>query len=321
MSGEKETVRWTISASERAGARARTANSDMEALRAYFDTNGDGKLTAADAAFAQFRVLVTNADGSKVVKTLAQLGITEINLTEDATRIVLPDGPVIEGQTTFNESQNNPEIAWRETGCYKFERLAKWIRRESIILTSKLAGIWSELFGLRETVCKGCEPMKLIVVRMIAAAISSLPGLGAFATVPGLITGEVAKASELRQVIAQCHIEDKYTPVGELIKMRYHTLFRFKSNCSTGEFGKLCPTIIIDNSDRECSELFFSGDYFVETSVARAKITLGPGGDIPNSVLYSATPVISMATDTVAGNLVIFEVGDDVFVVSGGKAK
>jgi hypothetical protein len=44
-----------------------------------FDTNGDGKLTAADAAFAQFKVLVPNADGSTTVMTLAQLGITEIN--------------------------------------------------------------------------------------------------------------------------------------------------------------------------------------------------------------------------------------------------
>ena len=84
-----------------------TANSDMEALRSYFDTNGDGKLTAADAAFAQFRVLVTNADGSTTTKTLAQLGITEINLTEDATRIVLPDGSVIEGQTTFKKSDGS----------------------------------------------------------------------------------------------------------------------------------------------------------------------------------------------------------------------
>ena len=89
----------------------------MEALRAYFDTNGDGKLTAADANFAKFRVLVTNADGSKVVKTLAQLGITEINLTDDATRIVLPDGSVIEGQATYRKSDGStgrwPARCWR----------------------------------------------------------------------------------------------------------------------------------------------------------------------------------------------------------------
>jgi hypothetical protein len=84
-----------------------TASSDMEALRSYFDTNGDGKLTAADAGFAQFRVLVTNADGTKTARSLAELGITEINLTEDATRIVLPDGSVIEGQTTFTKSDGS----------------------------------------------------------------------------------------------------------------------------------------------------------------------------------------------------------------------
>jgi hypothetical protein len=81
-----------------------TASSDMEALRSYFDTNGDGKLTSADANFAKFKVLVTNPDGSTTVKTLTQLGITEINLTEDTTRIELPDGSVIEGQTTFTRS-------------------------------------------------------------------------------------------------------------------------------------------------------------------------------------------------------------------------
>jgi Large polyvalent protein associated domain 39/Large polyvalent protein-associated domain 3 len=77
---------------------------DLAALRAVFDTNGDGKLTAADAAFGQFKVLVTNADGSTTAQTLAQLGITEINLTADATRIVLPDGSVITGQTTFTRA-------------------------------------------------------------------------------------------------------------------------------------------------------------------------------------------------------------------------
>ena len=70
----------------------------------FFDTNGDGKLISADAAFARFKVLVTNADGPATVRTLAQLGITEINLTEDATRIELADGSVIEGQTTYKKS-------------------------------------------------------------------------------------------------------------------------------------------------------------------------------------------------------------------------
>lgn len=81
-----------------------TANSDLEAIRAIFDSNGDGKLTAADLAFAKFKLLVTNADGSMTVKTLAELGITEIDLRGDTTNITLPDGSVITGQTTFTKS-------------------------------------------------------------------------------------------------------------------------------------------------------------------------------------------------------------------------
>jgi hypothetical protein len=78
-----------------------TASGDLEALRSVWDSNGDGKLTAADAEFAKFKVLVTNADGTTTVQTLTQLGITEINLTADTTYIELPDGSLITGQTTF----------------------------------------------------------------------------------------------------------------------------------------------------------------------------------------------------------------------------
>jgi len=81
-----------------------TATGDMEAIRSVFDSNGDGKLTAADADFAKFKVLVTNADGSTTVKSLAELGITAINLTANAVNIGLPDGSTITGQTTFTRA-------------------------------------------------------------------------------------------------------------------------------------------------------------------------------------------------------------------------
>jgi hypothetical protein len=81
-----------------------TAAGDLEALRSIWDTNGDGKLTAADAEFAKFKVMVTNADGSTTVMTLAALGITEINLTANTVNIELPDGSVITGQTTFTRA-------------------------------------------------------------------------------------------------------------------------------------------------------------------------------------------------------------------------
>lgn len=81
-----------------------TASGDLEALRSVWDSNGDGKLTAADTDFAKFKVMVTNANGTTTVQTLTQLGITEINLTADTTHITLPDGSLITGQTTFTRS-------------------------------------------------------------------------------------------------------------------------------------------------------------------------------------------------------------------------
>lgn len=78
-----------------------SAGDDLEALRRVFDSNGDGKLTSADARWGEFRVQVTNADGSTTVRTLAELGITELNLRPDVTRITLPDGSSITGQSSF----------------------------------------------------------------------------------------------------------------------------------------------------------------------------------------------------------------------------
>src|SRR5262245_25558785 len=83
-----------------------TATSDMQALAHVFDTNNNGSLDAGDAQFSSFKILVTNADGTTTLKTLAEAGITSINLIPDASRIVLPDGSVIDGQTTFTRSDS-----------------------------------------------------------------------------------------------------------------------------------------------------------------------------------------------------------------------
>ncbi len=84
-----------------------SAKDDMAALRSVFDTNNDGKLDASDAEFSKFRVVVTNADGTTSVKTLTELGIKSINLTTDATKIVLSDGSTIDGQTTFTRTDDS----------------------------------------------------------------------------------------------------------------------------------------------------------------------------------------------------------------------
>ena len=73
-----------------------TAKDDLAALRSRFDTNGDGKLTGAE--LNGFKVMVTGANGALTAMTLAELGITQINLTEDTTHIEMPDGSVITGQ-------------------------------------------------------------------------------------------------------------------------------------------------------------------------------------------------------------------------------
>lgn len=86
-----------------------SAKDDMAALKSQFDSNKDGKLTSADADWAKFKLMVTNANGSQTAWVLSDndtiagndLHISEINLTPDATHITLPDGSVITGQATF----------------------------------------------------------------------------------------------------------------------------------------------------------------------------------------------------------------------------
>ncbi len=66
-----------------------TASSDMAALRDVFDTNHDGKLDAGDAGYASFKLVVTNADGTTSVETLAQVGIASIDLVPTDTNILM----------------------------------------------------------------------------------------------------------------------------------------------------------------------------------------------------------------------------------------
>ena len=132
-----------------------TAGGDMEALRSVFDTDGDGKLDADDAAFADFRIMVTLADGSTQAMTLAQLGITEIDLTPDETFIELPDGSMITGQTTFTRADGTTGTAAntvlaRDPNGYSLERAAEQSMSCDIMTMSWLcAGAWRGPDGAR----------------------------------------------------------------------------------------------------------------------------------------------------------------------------
>jgi hypothetical protein len=79
-----------------------TAASDMQALRNVFDTNQNGKLDAGDAQFSRFRLLVSNADGTQGVKTLAEAGIASIGLVEDQTTRRFADGSTTIDTTTLD---------------------------------------------------------------------------------------------------------------------------------------------------------------------------------------------------------------------------
>jgi hypothetical protein len=88
-----------------------TAASDMQALRDVFDTNHDGSLDAGDTNFINFFVMETNADGTQTAHSLGSLGITSIGLNADATNIALPDGSMIDGETTYTTSSGSGTAA------------------------------------------------------------------------------------------------------------------------------------------------------------------------------------------------------------------
>ena len=87
------------------------AKNDMQALAAVFDTNHDGVLNSSDASWSNFRILVTNANGTTTLETLAQAGVTSINLTTNAYQQTLPDGSSIDGETTFTRTNGTTGTA------------------------------------------------------------------------------------------------------------------------------------------------------------------------------------------------------------------
>ena len=80
------------------------AKTDMQALRDVFDSNHDGALNSSDTNWNDFRILVTNADGTQTLETLAQAGVTSINLNANSYKQGFTDGSSIDGETTFTRS-------------------------------------------------------------------------------------------------------------------------------------------------------------------------------------------------------------------------
>ncbi|CAA2137646.1 hypothetical protein MBLL_00759 (plasmid) [Methylobacterium bullatum] len=95
-----------------------TATTDMQALRDIFDTNHNGQLDAGDAQFSSFKIMVTNADGTTSLKTLAQAGVRSIDLTSDKTSQVFTDGSSVDGETTFTKTNGTTGTAATVTFAY-----------------------------------------------------------------------------------------------------------------------------------------------------------------------------------------------------------
>ncbi len=90
-------------------------NTDLEGLRAGFDSNGDGVLDANDARFGEFAVWQdANGDGvsdAGEVKTLAELGITSINLTSNGKTDASQTGMLVHGTTTAQTAHGAVQVA------------------------------------------------------------------------------------------------------------------------------------------------------------------------------------------------------------------
>ncbi|WP_447932829.1 beta strand repeat-containing protein [Sphingopyxis fribergensis] len=87
-------------------------STDLEGLRLQYDSNGDGKLSADDAAFASFGVW-QDANGNGITdagefRSLTDLGIASIALTSDGKAYVAGEGEVIvHGEASFSRTDGS----------------------------------------------------------------------------------------------------------------------------------------------------------------------------------------------------------------------
>ena len=88
-----------------------STSSDAQALRQVFDSNHDGMLDSDDAQWSEFKVMVTNADGTVTARTLDELGIQSIDLNVDQTHIDYEDGSSIDGEMRFTRADGSDGTA------------------------------------------------------------------------------------------------------------------------------------------------------------------------------------------------------------------
>jgi trimeric autotransporter adhesin len=70
----------------------------------------------------RFYVLVTNANGTTTLESMAQAGVTSINLTPNSYKQVFTDGSSIDGETTFTRSNGTVGTAATAANVLSFAR-------------------------------------------------------------------------------------------------------------------------------------------------------------------------------------------------------
>ena len=99
------------------------AASDMAALRAVFDTNGNGLLDAGDARWSEFRVWQdANGDGVShggELNTLDTLGILSIDLTPSGASRAYDDGSAVTGLSDYLRADGGIGTAGDVTLAYE----------------------------------------------------------------------------------------------------------------------------------------------------------------------------------------------------------
>ncbi|ALC11618.1 Ig-like domain-containing protein [Sphingopyxis sp. 113P3] len=117
------------------------ASTDLEGVRLRFDTDGDGKLTAADAEFSRFGVW-QDANSNGVTdpgefSTLSELGIASLDLTSDGKSYVSEGGQVLVHGTASFTRTNGTSGALADTS---FATAPADRRSADLALVASLAG-------------------------------------------------------------------------------------------------------------------------------------------------------------------------------------
>jgi hypothetical protein len=112
------------------------AATDLEGLVDAFDSNHDGVFNANDAQFAEFKVWQdTNQNGvsdAGEVRSLAEWGIAEINLTSDGVQRTPVDGVLESGRTTATATDGSSVLV--SDAGFEYNKLAYSMNGDSLNL-------------------------------------------------------------------------------------------------------------------------------------------------------------------------------------------